>query len=379
MNLTQGIPDVAIVGAGAMGCATAYFLTKAGLRVVMVERDGIASHSSGFAFGGLQPASGAGVPGPVLSLGKEAFRIHVHLWEALQEETGVDTYFRVTSTLYLARNEEEVRTIRGRLVWQKEAGFQAEWLDADACCALEPRLLPSLLGGVLLQGGGLVESYRYTSTLALATERRGMLLRSGELVGLKVEGNRVKSLVLSSGELSCGQVVLAMGPWMGQVASWLHVPMPVRPLKGQIIHLDASGAGLTHRLSWGDDYAATKEDGRVWVGTTEEDVGFDERITEEAKAQIIPSLLSVAPSLADAQLVDQTACLRPLSADGLPIIGGIPGYTNAYVATGAGRKGILLSAATGRIIADLILKGQSDIPYADFTLDRFMKGSSATS
>jgi glycine oxidase len=147
----------------------------------------------------------------------------------------------------------------------------------------------------------------------------------------------------------------------------------VDPLKGQILRLRAPGPPLACALSWEGNYAATRPDGLIWAGTTEEQAGFDEQPTPAGRDAITRSLLRMAPSLAEAEVVQQTACLRPLSADGLPIIGEAPGWEGVYLATGGGRKGILLSAVMGRIIADLILKGETPLPVAPFAPGRFAK------
>jgi glycine/D-amino acid oxidase-like deaminating enzyme len=115
-------------------------------------------------------------------------------------------------------------------------------------------------------------------------------------------------------------------------------------------------------MHYDGSYVASKPDGLIWAGTTEELVGFDEETTGQARDKIMVDLLKMAPSLADAELVRQTACLRPLSADGLPIVGKVPGWRNLYVGTGSGRKGILWSAGMCHGLVDLILKGGTEVP-----------------
>jgi glycine/D-amino acid oxidase-like deaminating enzyme len=164
-----------------------------------------------------------------------------------------------------------------------------------------------------------------------------------------------------------------MGPWSGETSSWLDVPIKVRPLKGQILRLRAPGPPIRYALGWMGNYATTKPDGLVWSGTTEEEAGFNENPSSDARDEIMASLLQVVPSMVDAQLVQQTACLRPLSDDDSLVLGKVPGWDGVYIATGAGRKGILLGPSMGRITADLIAKGASDIPIEAFDPGRFAK------
>ena len=145
----------------------------------------------------------------------------------------------------------------------------------------------------------------------------------------------------------------------------------MRPLKGQILRVRAPGAPFHCSVGWSDNYATTKPDGLLWTGTTEDDVGFDESPTASGRDSIMTSLLKMIPSLTEAQLVQQTACVRPLSSDGLPVLGPLEGWEGVYVATGAGRKGILLGPAMGRATADIITRGASDIPIEALGPGRF--------
>ena len=122
-----------------------------------------------------------------------------------------------------------------------------------------------------------------------------------------------------------GIVALAQGPWTGEASSWCGYDIPVRPLKGQILRLQHEGLPVRATLAWRGSYATSKTDGLVWAGTTQEEAGFNEQPTDEARDSIMADLLTIAPALAEAQLVQQTACLRPLSADSLPIVGKVPG------------------------------------------------------
>jgi glycine oxidase len=164
------------------------------------------------------------------------------------------------------------------------------------------------------------------------------------------------------GQVEAEAVVLAMGPWTGEASAWCGANIPVTPLKGQILRLKLEGPTLTHSLHYGGSYMALKPDGLLWAGTTEERVGFNEGPTRAGRDKIMRDVLAMAPSLAEAQLVRHTACLRPLSSDGLPIVGRVPGWRNLYLGTGAGRKGILWSTGMSQGLADLILKGKSAVP-----------------
>jgi glycine oxidase len=135
--------------------------------------------------------------------------------------------------------------------------------------------------------------------------------------------------------------------------------LPVRPVKGQIIRLETTSSPNSY-IDWRDTYLIKKSDGLTWVGTTMEEAGFDKSISDEANKDIMSRATFLSPILSDAKQVMQTACLRPVTADWLPILDVLPNHENAYIITGGGRKGILLAPGMGKYIADMIYNEKSD-------------------
>src|SRR5262252_2580036 len=372
--MSDSSADVVIVGGGIAGMTTAYYLAKSGVSSVVVERDAIGSHASGFAYGGLSPLSGSGIPGPMAEIAQDGMRLHRELSKSLHEETGIDVDFRVRSSLALAFTEADVRRLQAALPWQqKQPGYTVRWLDLAEARRVEPRISDETLGATLTEGGGAVEPYRLVLALTRAAESLGVRVRHGRAIGLRRDGGRVTGVVLEREVLSCASVVLALGPWSAAASDWIGVPIPVRPLKGQILRLQAPGPPVECSVGWGHNYATTKTDGLLWAGTTEEEAGFDETETREARDEIGASLVRMLPAMADAQLMHQTACLRPLASDGLLLLGRIPGVENVYMGTGAARKGIVYGPPMGRAIADLILTGSTKLALDAFNPGRFAK------
>src|SRR5215470_3660084 len=372
--MAKTLADVVIVGGGIAGMTTAYYLARAGVRSVVVERDAIGSHASGFAYGGLSPLSGFGIPGPLADIAQDGMRLHRELSKSLLEDTGIDVDFHVRSSLALAFTEAEVRRLKTALPWQQQApDFTVRWLDVAEARRVEPRISDETLGATLIEGGGAVEPYRLVLALTRAAEQLGVVVRHGHAIGLRRDGGRVTGVVLEREVLSCATVVLALGPWSAEASSWIGVPIDVRPLKGQILRLQAPGPPVECSVGWGHDYATTKTDGLLWAGTTEEEAGFDEESTHAARDEIGAALLKMLPAMADAQVAQQTACLHPVASDGLLVLGGVPGLENAYMGTGAARKGIVYGPPMGRAIADLILTGSTKLALDAFNPGRFAK------
>ena len=207
-----------------------------------------------------------------------------------------------------------------------------------------------------------MEPYRYTLAAGQAAERTGVEILNRRATGLISDGDTCRGVTRENGSLEAGVVVLAMGPWSGQASDWCRFDIPITPLKGQILRLQHGGEPVRTSIHYDGNYVVTKPDGLTWAGTTEEYAGFDDTPTAEARDSIIASIRTMVPSLSDAKLVQQTACLRPLSGDGLPIVGKAPGWRNLYLGTGAGRKGILWSTGMCQGLADLILNGSTEVP-----------------
>jgi glycine oxidase len=364
--------DVVIVGGGIAGMTTAYYLAKSGVPSVVFERDAIGSHASGFAYGGLSPLSGFGIPGPMAEIAQDGMGLHRELDKNLLDETGIDVDFRLRASLALALDETDARRLQAALTWQqRQPGYAVRWLEAAEARRVEPRISDETVGAVLTEGGGAVEPYRLVLALTRAAEQRGVTVRHGRVIGLRREGARVTGVVLERETLSCGTVVLALGPWSAEASGWIGVPIDVRPLKGQILRLQAPGPPVECSVGWGHNYATTKTDGLLWAGTTEEEVGFDEESTLAARDEIGAALLRMLPAMADAQVAQQTACLRPVTSDGLLALGAVPGLDGVYVATGGARKGILYGPAMGHAIADLVLGRVPRVGLDPFAPGRF--------
>ena len=368
-------PDVCIVGGGIVGLSSAYFLAQNGLSVTILERDSVGSHASGFAYGSLSPLGEAGLAEdilPELTLAREAMSIHTEWAKSLPELTGVDTQHRFRPALDLAFSEKEVVAGKSQVEWRsQEDGYRSEWLDGQQAREVVPAISKSVIGAAYTEGVADLDPYRLTLALVQACESLGASIRHGEVIGIDQYNGKSVTVSTTSGRIQCGSLVLAMGPWSGVISEWIKSKVPIRPLKGQILRLDAGNLEIKCSVGWQGSYACTKPDGLLWAGTTEEDVGFDDIPTPIGRDSVIKTLTKMIPNLEEARIVEHTACLRPLPADGKVIVGPIQDKQNVFIATGTGRKGILLGPALGKIIGDLVSLGQSHFNIEPFSLNRF--------
>lgn len=371
--MTSNSTDVVIVGGGAAGCAVAYYLGVAGIASTIVEREGIAAFASGYSAGGLNPLEGAGIPGRLGPLAITSHRMHQDIWDDLIERSGIDFQPQIISSVRVAFDGFDLDEMRAtkQIFDHADSDFSAEWLDSQQLQELEPRIDESAIWALDTRGNAILSSQRYTLALAGAAETLGARIVNAEVTGIRTAGSRVTSVETTSGSIACESVVFAAGPWSGQVGDWLGVSVPVEPNKGEIVRVRLPSGPLSADFHSRYVDLNHRENGEVWMGATEESQGFDLEPSEQARNTLLKGALRLMPAMADAEVVLHTACLRPLSPDWTPIVGNAPGWDNAYLATGAGKKGILLSPGLGKSIADLITGGETDLPVSDFGPDRF--------
>ena len=358
--------DVVVIGAGIIGSMSGYLLSQGGLSVTMLDADAPGSHASGLAFGGLDPLHGMGLPEPLLDFSLHCFGRHEGMAQELHDATGIAPHFQSRDRLYLAFDGEDVKQHDANLAWMKDVSmFGVQWVDGDSVRKLEPKANPACIGAMYQQGAASVDAYNLTLAAARAAESEGAELVLQRATGIERHGSRASAVTYDGGKVEAGAVVIAMGPWSQMIAGWCDTELPVQPLKGQILRLRHDGPAFNVALNYRGNYVDTKPDGLVWTGSTEEEEGFDDNPSSGARDIIWRNASQMAPDLANAQLVKQTACLRPVTPDGIPIVDRLPGWDNLYVATGAGRKGILWSTGMCDIIASMVMQGDTEVPGAE--------------
>ena len=372
----RGAADVLIIGGGVIGCAAAYFLAADhGVRALVIERDGVGRHASGGAAGELSVVGRSQLDAtmthgdPFTALCVEGARLHREFGPALREESGVDYGLADTLILRPSLTRQEAEDAQGQLEIQRALGLEAEWLEPLELEALGAWLTRDLYGAILT-GEAQLETAPFARALAQAAVRRGAQIVIDEVLGLETSGGRVTRVVGRSGGYGGERVVIAAGPWSACLGASIGLHVPVRPVRGQVLHLQQPSQpqryGVFHRTG----YALPKSDGVVYIGTTEEEAGFEVETTAEAREFILNAVARFAPDAARLPVINATACLRPVSGDGLPLMGAVPGWDGLFLATGHGRKGILLSLVTGKAMADLIVRGRSEIGVDAFALSR---------
>ena len=343
-------PDILIAGGGIIGCSIAYHLAKEGAKVTVVERESIGSQASGAATGLLGAMTTADTPDYFFQLENESFKRHREIIPELQELSGIDPELGDFSWLELAFTEEEEKELKGYLGHDLDTSPNKSLFNDTDIQRLEPRTTNEARSGIYIDGQGQVDPYKLTLAFAGAAEALGATIKYGEVTGLKSQSGKVTGLNTALGDMEADAVVMCIGSWSHQIGDWIGTSVPVEPLKGQTMHIEIDGPPIPCMIHHVASYVAPKIAGYVVAGTYDGFLGYDTTIHEQGKVQITEGVETVCPGVMEGKIVNHVTGLRPVSADFLPILGPIPGFDGAYIATGHQRAGILLSAITGELM-----------------------------
>lgn len=347
--------DVLIIGGGVMGCALALRLAQAGARPTVLERAVPGAEASSVAAGILGPAVEAKSAGPMLGLALESRERHAELAAELLDAHGIDVGFRRCGVLRIAFDDSDVEALKAKAAMLEGAGVSVRLLSAEDTRALEPACNPEVAMGLELPEEAQLDPRALLSALSVAAVRAGAVFRTGATVrNVLHEGGRVRGVEVDGGTIEAPVVVVAAGSWTSLVPGLDLDAGAVRPVRGQIVAA-RTRPPVFRRIVFGPGgYVATRPDGRVFCGSTEEHVGFRREVTFGGLARVFDTACRIAPSLRDAPLEAQWSSFRPGTPDDLPLIGET-GVKGVFVASGHYRNGILLSAITADLVTDLVL------------------------
>ncbi|MXW29119.1 MAG: FAD-binding oxidoreductase [Chloroflexi bacterium] len=358
--------DFAIVGAGIAGSACAYYLARAGRTCLLIEADEVASGASGFSAGLITPPIGLRLQPPMRELMLAAFDLHQELPETLGNGSGSGYELRHGGSVLVATEEAAAPALRSLLDDPVPRRRGARWLDPEQVGEVCPWIDQPQAGGIYEPSAGNLDPDRLTHAFCAAAQRAGARLAIDSVVSLEESGPGFR-LRGSRDEYRADQVLLAAGPWTGTLAGQLGFKDSVNPLKGQILRLRLPPPHSAVGFSCPDgSYLAPRPDGQVWIGTTEESVGFDRATTDAARDLILARARRLCARIDQGEVIAQTACLRPVSRDGIPLIGPVPGIRGAWICTGHGRTGMLLGPVSARELVNLILERETALAMAPF-------------
>lgn len=353
--------DVLIIGGGVIGLSLARTLRKRGARrITILERGtGVGQEASFAAAGMLAPQAETDRTDDFFHFCLESNKLYPAFAEELLEETGIDIELDRAGTLYLAFSDADVEEIRRRYEWQRGVGLEVELLTAEKIRRNEPFVSPDVREGLFFPHDWQVENRKLLAALQKFAERHEIEIRENtEITNLIVENGKCTAAETRDEKFFAGTVILATGAWTSLVKlGGTRLPAPqVAPVRGQMIAFQTVKRFFTHVIYTPRGYIVPRADGRILVGATVEDAGFDKEVTAEGVEFLRERAAEISPSLSNLEIAEKWAGLRPFAADGLPVLGGFPPAENLFIATAHYRNGILLAPLTAETLADKILE-----------------------
>lgn len=377
--------DAVVVGAGIVGAASAFYLARAGFRVAVVERGGVAAGTTSAGEGNLLLSDKA--VGPELDLALLSSR----LWQELAPELGAKVELELKGGLVVAPERQGLAALARFAEEQRQAGVEAVMVAPEELAELEPNLAPGLAGGVSYPQDMQVQPMLAAAHLLARARERGAVVRLGcAVTGIERDAAGVSGVATSAGPIRARTVVNAAGTWAGEVAKLAGVEVPILPRRGfvlvteplpRVIRRKVYTADYVANVASGDEGLESSavvegtKSGTVLIGATRERVGFDRSLSSTALGRIAAQAIALFPFLRGVRALRTYQGFRPYSPDHLPVIGSdarLPGLLHACGHEGAG---IGLAPATGLLIAQAVAGAATEISLRPFAPERFEPAS----
>lgn len=380
-------PDVIVIGGGIVGCACAYYLTQAGVRVHLLERGAL---GCGASKAGMTHIVTWEEPEVHLQLSKESKRLYQELSQILP----VDIQYRETGSIAIVEQPERMtsfgETVRRLQAW----GVKCQILRPDELIAMEPRIAADVGGGAYFEDDAQVNPLYTTQALARAAQERGAVIETFcEATGIERSPNqqRVTAVQTPQGRIPAGNVVIAAGAWSGQLAKRINLEVPILPRKGTLVvtaplpedyfackiilaagYMDSVREGASSGVAVAANVQQVKN-GNLILGSSRQFVGFDASIDPAVVSNMMKRNLRFFPDLANVTAIRTWSGFRPYTPDLLPIISAVDTIEGLYLAAGHEGIGITEAPITGKLISQLITRETTDIPLGDLSFSRFNK------
>ncbi len=387
--------DVVVIGGGIVGCACAYFLSRAGLKVVLLEKDAVAGATSGCCMGHLMVVPR---PEPIYRLTHRS----VQLWrEFITEVGGFD--HNLSGVLYLAEKQDDLQLLRELEQTFASYGDSSELLSPQELLRREPHVAADLLGALFYAEDGIV----------MPTTAAGRMLEQAMAMGAQVRPHTqatglrrgadgsVQAVQLARGEIATPAVVNAAGVWAPQIAAWAGLDgVPIFPRRGDLAITMPHDLPIKHallevsylRTATGkpvdpegpeDDPGACalnvqpQSNNTLLIGSTRQFAGYQRQVNQQLLCQSLQRAARFVPAVLDLQVLRTWAGLRPYTRDNLPIIGAVPNVPGLFMAAGHEGLGITLSMVTGELISQAVRGEQTSLDLSPCSLARFAESPSS--
>lgn len=369
--------NIHIIGAGVGGLAIGWELAQAGYGVTLYDK-GKAGRGASWAAAGMLAAIMETEPGEetLFPFALAAQKRWPDYKTKLETASGIDIGYRESGTLFIAAEADDVGLLKQRETYINAMGGQLEWLDKNDVRAREPFFSPRVSSALYSPTDHQVDNRALVEALIIACKKAGVIIHENTSVDeIVIAHNKVTGLRVRDEVIAADNIILAAGAWSGALKGIpaAQVP-PVFPMKGQLLALQMEPRlPLLKHVVWTRHvYLVPRADGRLVVGATMEDKGFDEFLTGGGLLHLLRETWEVLPGIEELPLLECWAGFRPTSRDDAPILGP-SGITGLTYATGQHRHGILFTPLLGDCIAHYIRQGSLPAVAAPFTQSRFVK------
>ena len=362
--------DTVIIGGGIIGCSLARLLAAEGTKVGVIERGAPGEEASWAAAGMLSLSAEAEKGSAIFELCRASLKLYSHLAAELQAETDLELGYRSEGSLLLYENEQERETMLPSMEWQRSAGIPIQELTGQELKELEPHLADGP-GAFYLPEDHQINNRMLMQALVQSCRRRGVEFLLGKTVAeVELNGQGVSGVRVEKEKIEASRVVNTAGAWAGSIRVQGLPPAPIRPVKGHMLALESPQMLFRHVIRSHRGYLVPRSGGRVIVGSTMEEAGFDKTPRAGPLTGLLRAAQQTCPLLAESTVAGFWTGLRPAAPDGLPVLGptALDGY---WVALGHFRNGILLAPITARILSAWLLTGKSPFPVDALLPQRF--------
>jgi len=369
-----------VIGGGIIGCSVAWRLAVEGVATTVLERGRVGQEASWAAAGMIAPQAEAEGPGPFFDFCMKARDAFDGIVDRLVRDGGVDPEYDRAGILYVALDADERTHLERRAKWQRAVGAPVEELSGAAARRIEPMLSPETVYAIHMPTNRRTDNRKLTQAYAAAARKAGAEFVEGARVeALALRGERASGIVLRADGVvmddgstrEADVVVNAAGAWAGEIRGLEADRVKLHPVRGQIICFEVAPGTIGPALFSLRGYLVPRRDGRLLAGSTMEEAGYNKSVTLAGLDKIARGAAAIVPALGAAAFREAWAGLRPAARDLLPVLGFSPSVPNVLWAVGHFRSGILLSAITGEIIADLVKGRRPAVELGAFSAARF--------
>jgi len=368
--------DILILGGGAIGANVAFELSKNGYKVILLEKNVVASGSSGASAAMLEAQLEAHRGEPFFDLATKSQNLFPSLYEEIKDKTKIDFEYERCGILQVALTESDVTQLQSEVTRQSHAGLKAKWLTQKDLRSHWPQINPAHLGGAFYGEDGQINGRIFTEALIKAAQLHGAIIKEkvGDLILKKANQDTIE--IESASEMFLGsKVVVAAGAWSAELLESFNLVLESHPIRGELVVFSTPTRPVPCPIYTTQMGYVTPKRGITFVGSTMEDVGFQEEVSDKTIQQLTQQGIFLVPSLAKSPVLTVTSAFRPGSVDGLPYIGHLPEAPNVIVATGHLRNGIMLAPITAKIVTALVSEEKWPTSLLPFSPTRALRYS----